>query len=49
METLFWRRTDVIGLERLELTAGPDGIDASGTVLGLEGSGFELAHRWRLS
>lgn len=49
METLFWRRTDVIGLERLELVRSTGGIDASATVLGLEGGGFELAHRWRLS
>jgi hypothetical protein len=30
---LFWRRTDVEGLERLELTAGPEGVTASGTVV----------------
>ncbi|HEX6955043.1 MAG TPA: putative glycolipid-binding domain-containing protein [Agromyces sp.] len=48
-QTVYWRRTDVIGLERLELARGADGIEASGTVLCLEDGGFELAHRWRLS
>jgi hypothetical protein len=47
--TLFWRRTDVEGLERLELSIGPDGIDAEGVVVGLEAGGFWLTHRWRLT
>jgi len=46
---LFWRRTDVEGLERLELVVEPDGVTAVGTVLCLEGRGFRLDHRWRLS
>jgi hypothetical protein len=45
---LFWRRTDVEGLERLELSVGPDGIMATSTVIGLEDGGFRLDHRWRL-
>lgn len=45
---LFWRRLDLEGLERLELTTGPDGIDARGTVLALEDGGFRLEHAWRL-
>jgi hypothetical protein len=45
---LFWRRTDVAGLERLELTVGPDGVTASGTVLCVEDGGFRLEHRWTL-
>jgi hypothetical protein len=45
---LFWRRTDVEGLERLELLVGPEGVTAAGTVLCLEGGGFRLEHRWRL-
>ena len=45
---VFWRRTDVDGLERLELSVGPDGIEAFGTVLCTEGGGLRLEHRWTL-
>ena len=45
---LFWRRLDLEGLERLELTIGPDGVKARGTVLALEAGGFSLEHAWRL-
>jgi hypothetical protein len=45
---LFWRRTDVEGLERLELETGTDGIVAHSTVICLEAGGFRLDHRWRL-
>ena len=45
---LFWRRTDVEGLERLELTVGSGGATAASTVLCLEDGGFRLEHRWRL-
>lgn len=46
---LFWRRTDVVGLERLELEVSHDGIVASSIVLCIEDGGFELRHRWRLT
>jgi hypothetical protein len=36
------------GLERLELAIGTDGITASSTVLGSDGGGFQLQHRWHL-
>jgi hypothetical protein len=45
---LFWRRTDVGGLERLELAVEPDSVTASSTVICLEAGGFRLDHRWRL-
>lgn len=45
---LFWRRTDVEGLERLELTIGPDGVTAASTVLCLEAGGLRVDHRWQL-
>ena len=45
---LFWRRTDVEGLERLELVIEPDGVTAASTVICLEAGGFRLDHRWRL-
>lgn len=47
--TLFWRRTDVAGLERLELVVTAEGIMAASTVIGVEGGGFHLEHRWRLT
>jgi hypothetical protein len=45
---LFWRRTDVEGLERLELAIGPGGVSATSTLLCLEAGGFRLDYRWRL-
>ncbi len=45
---LFWRRTDVEGIERLELVVEPDGVTAASTVLCLDAEGFRLEHRWRL-
>lgn len=49
VSTLFWRRTDVEGLERLELAIGPDRVTATSTVLCLEAGGFRLDHRWLLT
>jgi len=46
---LFWRRTDVQGLERLELVIEPDGVRAASTVICLEDGGFRLDHRWALT
>jgi uncharacterized protein len=46
---LFWRRTDIEGLERLELTIEPDRIRAMSSVLCLEAGGFRLDHRWLLT
>lgn len=46
---LFWRRTDVAGLERLELLVEPGGVRASSTVLCLESGGFRLDHHWLLT
>jgi uncharacterized protein len=48
LSVLFWRRLDIEGLERLELTIGPEGIEASSTVICLEAGGFRIEHRWRL-
>ena len=45
---LFWRRTDVEGFERLELTVEPDGVTATSTVICLEAGGFRLDHHWTL-
>jgi hypothetical protein len=44
----FWRRTDVEGIERLELAVEPDGVRAASTVISLEAGGFRLDHRWQL-
>lgn len=46
---LFWRRTNVNGLERLELWAEPNRIVAASTVICLEYGGFRLEHRWKLT
>lgn len=46
--TIFWRRTDVEGLERLELTIESEKVTASSSVLCLESGGFRLDHRWLL-
>lgn len=45
---LFWRRTDVDGLERLELAIEPEGVSAVATVICAESGGFRLDHRWHL-
>jgi uncharacterized protein len=45
---LFWRRTDLEGLERLELAIGPDGVVVQSSLICLEDEGFRLDHRWRL-
>jgi uncharacterized protein len=45
---LFWRRTDVEGLERLQLVVVPDGVTATSTLICLEAGGFRLDHHWRL-
>jgi hypothetical protein len=44
----FWRRTDVEGLERLELAMEPDGVRATSTVICLEAGGLRLDHSWKL-
>jgi len=46
---LFWRRTDVIGLERMMLSIGAGMILAESTVVCMEDGGFRLDHHWRLS
>ena len=45
---LFWRRTDVAGIERLELAIEPDRILATSTVICVEDGGFRLDHRWHI-
>ena len=45
---LFWRRTDIEGLERLELAVEADQVTASATTICLEGGGFRIDHRWQL-
>jgi hypothetical protein len=44
----FWRRTDVEGLERLELLVHPEGVTALGSLICLDAGGFRLEHCWRL-
>lgn len=48
-QVLFWRRTDVQGLERLALNIGTDRIEAASTLVCAESGGFRLDHEWILS
>jgi len=48
-EILFWRRTEVAGLERLALSVSADAVSAESTVICAEDGGFRLDHRWRLT
>lgn len=45
---LFWRRTDIEGFERLELTIEAHRISAVSTVLCLADGGFRVDHHWHL-
>jgi uncharacterized protein len=46
---VFWRRTDIDGLERLELTDGASGVRAVSTVMCIEHGGFRLDYAWELT
>ena len=46
---LYWRRTDMTGLERLTLSVSADAVSAESTVICLEDGGFRLDHKWRLT
>lgn len=48
-ETLFWRRTDVQGLERLLLSVSTDVVLIESTVICVEDGGYRLDHRWTLT
>ena len=48
-EILYWRRTDVPGLERLTLSVSADAVWADSTVICLEDGGFRLDHKWKLT
>lgn len=43
-----WRRTDLPGLERLELLTSDEGVTADATVLSAEADGLRLDYLWRL-
>ncbi|CDP51785.1 hypothetical protein [Devosia sp. DBB001] len=47
-DVIFWRRTDISGLERLALTRDVDGIAVSSSLVCLEAGGFRLDHHWQL-
>ena len=47
-DVIFWRRTDISGLERLALTREVDGIAVSSSLVCLEAGGFRLDHHWQL-
>ena len=45
---VFWRRTDIEGLERAELVTQPEGVFPTSTVICLQAGGFRLDYRWQL-
>lgn len=48
LRTVFWRRLDLQGLEKLDLSVTDDGVRATSTILSTEGAGFRLDYDWRL-
>lgn len=46
---VYWRRTDLAGLERLALTRSADSVAAVSTVICVEDGGFRVDHRWKLT
>jgi len=48
-QILFWRRTDVAGLERMALSVSSEGVSAESTVICVEDGGFRIDHCWRLT
>jgi uncharacterized protein len=49
LSILYWRRTDVMGLERLALSVSDEAVSAESIVICLEHGGFRLDHRWQLT
>lgn len=45
---IYWRRLDVPGLERLELSIESDRITACSDLICLEDGGYRLEYRWQL-
>lgn len=45
---LFWRRTDIQGLERMEIDVAGDAVTARSTLLCLEDGGLRLDATWQL-
>jgi len=48
VRTLFWKRIDVEGLERLELAVAADSVRARSSVICLDEGGFRLEYDWLL-
>jgi uncharacterized protein len=46
---VLWRRTDLDGLERLELSVHVNGIQAVSTLICVEDGGFRMDHTWQLT
>ncbi|MBB4005556.1 putative glycolipid-binding domain-containing protein [Aurantimonas endophytica] len=45
--TIFWKRTDVHGLERLHISPSRDA--AKGVIINVENDGAEVRHRWQFA
>lgn len=48
MGTIFWRRVDAPGLERLEILTASDRVLVEGSVIFTGDGGLRLEHRWAL-
>lgn len=48
-DTIFWRRLDTCGLERLHLDVGADGVVAESCLLLADEGGLQLDYVWRLT
>ncbi|MDZ5698971.1 putative glycolipid-binding domain-containing protein [Chelativorans sp. M5D2P16] len=48
-EVIFWRRTDMAGLERLTLAVCADAVYAVSSVICVEDGGYRIDHRWKIS
>ncbi|HLW27412.1 MAG TPA: putative glycolipid-binding domain-containing protein [Kiloniellales bacterium] len=49
IDVVYWRRTDVIGLERLVLEASAEAVVANSTVICVEDAGLQIDYRWHLT
>ncbi|MCZ0963376.1 putative glycolipid-binding domain-containing protein [Paracoccus benzoatiresistens] len=47
-KTVFWRRLDTDGLERLSVVENEHGLRIDGTILTTEDGGCRVDHRWQL-
>ncbi|MEI2415058.1 putative glycolipid-binding domain-containing protein [Orrella sp. JC864] len=47
--TLYWRRLDTEGLERVTIACDGDALHVQASIIAIEDGGFQLDHQWVLS